>query len=135
MPQEIKFVRIEGETSQELERRFEEFCVMVLRELEVYGAVITHVGSGDLGRDIIVEIFGMTLLFSAKHVQNGSKRQKLRIQSFCRTVEDRFAIEAHKSAERSGGDIIITMYNRMCQNIERFITARFNEQVRVLDRG
>ncbi|KAF0483237.1 hypothetical protein F8M41_023234 [Gigaspora margarita] len=49
MSQEIQFERIEGETSQELGKRFEEFCAMLLKEFEKYGIVIDHVRkSGDL---------------------------------------------------------------------------------------
>lgn len=33
----------------------------------------------------------------------------------------------------SEGDIIIIVYNRMCQDIERFITARFYEQTHRLE--
>ena len=42
--QEILFERIEGETSQELGKRFEVFCAKLLKVFEKYGAVIDHVG-------------------------------------------------------------------------------------------
>ncbi|CAG8606546.1 336_t:CDS:2 [Dentiscutata heterogama] len=125
MPQEIQFVRIEGETSQELGKRFEEFCVMLLRELEV----------GDLGRDIIVEIFGMKIVVQCKawyskdigrdkvdEFRTVVRDGKYAFGVLVGALEENFAIGAHKSAKKSeGGDeVIITVYNRMCQDIEWF---------------
>ncbi|CAG8735791.1 25711_t:CDS:2, partial [Racocetra persica] len=39
-------------------------------------------------------------------------------------LEEKFAIGAYRSAERSEGNIVITVYNRMCEDIERFIKKR-----------
>ena len=48
-------------------------------------------------------------------------------------VEGKFANGAYKSAERSGGGILITVYNRMCRDLVRFIVKRFYEHIRVLE--
>ncbi|CAG8540266.1 21314_t:CDS:10 [Dentiscutata erythropus] len=50
-------------------------------------------------------------------------------------TEENFAIGAHKSAKKSEGDdeVIITVYNRMCQDIEWFIAGRFHEQINALE--
>ncbi|KAF0453234.1 hypothetical protein F8M41_001777 [Gigaspora margarita] len=53
-----EFVRIEGESSYALRRRFELFCCeLLVRYFEEQGAIVTHMrASGDGGRDIIVEM-------------------------------------------------------------------------------
>ncbi|CAG8805301.1 3191_t:CDS:1, partial [Racocetra fulgida] len=48
---------------------------------------------------------------------------------FVGVLEEKFKKGAYESAKSSEGDIIITVYNRMCQDIERFIAGRFSEQI------
>ncbi|CAG8810584.1 22056_t:CDS:1, partial [Racocetra persica] len=48
-------------------------------------------------------------------------------------VEGKFANGAYKSAERSGGGILITVYNIICRDLVKFIVERFYEHIRVLE--
>ncbi|CAG8668518.1 5097_t:CDS:2, partial [Scutellospora calospora] len=103
----------------------------IVATVSAVNVLLSYRKSGDLGRDIIVEIFGMKFVVQCKAwYSKDIGRDK--IDEF-RTVvrdgkyafgvsvgalEEKFAIGAYKSAERSESDIIITVYNRMCQDIE-----------------
>ncbi|CAG8671355.1 21687_t:CDS:2, partial [Dentiscutata erythropus] len=89
--------------------------------------------SGDLGQNIIVEIFGMKIVVQCKawYLKDISCDKVDEFRTVVRdgkyafgvlvgALEENFAIGAYKSAKKSEGDdeIIIIVYNRMCQDIK-----------------
>ncbi|CAG8840029.1 8351_t:CDS:2, partial [Racocetra persica] len=90
--------------------------------------------SGDGGRDIIVEIYGYRIVVQCKAWfknsigQNEADELKTVVREgnfdfgiLVGVLEEKIALGAYKSAERSGGDIIVTLYTRMCRDIKMLI--------------
>ncbi|CAG8568330.1 11143_t:CDS:2 [Acaulospora morrowiae] len=143
-----EFVRIKGELSVTLGRRFELFCAELLVEyFEELGVGITHVGGpSDKGRDIIIEVCGYRGVIQCKayFCQNIERRH---IDEFRKVVKDgcfdfgvfvgvserRISVSAYSSAARSECDTIVTTYRNMCRDIKNLIAGRLKQKYRVLE--
>ncbi|CAG8804562.1 9281_t:CDS:2, partial [Cetraspora pellucida] len=134
-----EFVRIKGESSYALGRRFELFCCELLaRYFEELGAIVTHTGaSSDGGRDIIVDMDGYRFVVQCREEADAFltvvRRGNFDFGILVGVLEQKIAKGAYDAADESGGDIIVTLYTRMCQDIKRLIAGRLTEQIRILE--
>ncbi|RHZ64214.1 hypothetical protein Glove_326g97 [Diversispora epigaea] len=128
MPFEIvEFEHIKEETTAKLEERFELFCCeLIVRYFGELGMIVTHTG-GDGGRDMIVEICGFRIVVQCKvwfkNCINRKEIDKFKtvvweknfdFRICVRVLEEKIAKKAYELAENSGGNIIVTIYIRMC---------------------
>ncbi|CAG8604400.1 10824_t:CDS:2, partial [Scutellospora calospora] len=122
------FEQIEGESSVELGERFEKFCMKWLegRFLRWSAKVIWTGGSGDEGKDIVMEICEYTA--HVNEVEITIKRGNRDIEGIRKGKFDfgllvgiySYSIRpaALKAVDLSEEIIIVTTYHRMCDEIE-----------------
>ncbi|RIB23637.1 hypothetical protein C2G38_2170629 [Gigaspora rosea] len=92
--------------------------------------------SDDGGQDIIVDMDGYRFMVQCKAWYYKCivvRRGNFDFGILVGVLEQKIAKGAYDAADESGGDIIVTLYTRMCQDIKRLITGRLTEQIRILE--